>query len=194
VRPFIQRFAGVAGASLASQLAAACAVLSVTLLGPRVVDAYAIGLQMGTATFAGYSIGVIYNINLGRQHLGGWGKAKWGAVGSAAVLGITVLTFIELASIADIDPVVIAAYTIGSAGLGVAGVRAAQQACAGQPFPLATTTIPANVAMSAVAVVVQDWHGDQSRLFKVFSALVGCTSTSNPSLKAARGTRIPLVT
>ena len=153
MRRSLRAFGGVAGVSLLSQVAAAGAVLSIALLGPDAADAYAIGLQIGTATLAGYSIGVIYNLGLGRPSFDAWGRAKLGAVASAVLLGLIILGVTEIIAATEVDPIIVLAFAVGSAGLGVAGVRGAQLACMGQPLPLARTTIPSNIAMSLTAVV-----------------------------------------
>ena len=150
-----KKVARVFSVSVASQGFAALSVLSIIVMDPASSDSYAIGLQIGTATFAGYSIGVVYNIAIGRPSFSHWGLSMLGALASTVVLaGIIGGALSAVGQSQSVDGYIIGVFAVGSAALGVAGVQAARLACAGQPLRLAMMTIPSNVALTLGSLFV----------------------------------------
>lgn len=116
------------------------------VLSPRWADAFALGLQVGTAALGGVVLGVVYNIALGRPGFDRWKTSGALAAVFSLLLGALVVviavtrgsSFVSLGTAAFIPLV---AFSIGGAALAIGGTGGVRSAVHGRAVGLTTINI-----------------------------------------------------
>lgn len=148
----LRRFGPTMFTTLLSQGISAIALLSIVLLGPRVSDAYALAIQVGTSAFSGVILQVLYFVAVGRPWLRSWTMWTWLAAGfsvvfSAGVVAVTAAT----AGITPLTATSVLVFGAGGAFLAAAGVIGVRFAMIGRPVLMSGITIVPNVGLAVAA-------------------------------------------
>lgn len=154
------RFGRAIFATAVSQgISAAAIFLLPFTLAASLSDDYAMGIQTGVAGFSGISIGVVYNLALGRPQYRRWRLSALLAGLASPVLGaityLLLMVFHGQSLVHESTVPVLAIFSVGGAALAYGGVFAARLACLGRPIRLMTTTLAPSIALVAGLVIFQ---------------------------------------
>jgi hypothetical protein len=147
MRDIIRRFGPVMGAMALSQGMNAISIAALPfLLEARWADAFALGLQVGTASLGGVVLGVVYNVALGRPGFERWKLSAGLAALFSVVLGTLVvgIAYFRDSSFTSLGPgafIPLAAFSVGGAALACAGTGAVRSAVSGRAVPLTVINI-----------------------------------------------------
>jgi len=158
LRDVVLRFGPTSALLLISQAISAVSLSLLPLLGLKVSDVYAIGVQTGTGPYNGLVLGVVYLLVIGRPNF-----SRWSVVNASVSLFSLGLTGFSLYSAlyharphglppSQIIPIIVL-FGIGGLALGLASVSGVRQACLGRPWLLAGVTMLPNLAMSVTTCV-----------------------------------------
>jgi hypothetical protein len=144
------KYAAVFASTFYSQVLAAANLGLVWFLGPAAADAYTIGIQVSTFSYAGFVLGVVYLVALGRPSFNNFFGFKVAAgclAGIAAIFGILAMLR-NPAKFDEADYLTLLLFGIGGAFLAIKTVSLVGRACSGEPQLLTRITILPNVMLA----------------------------------------------
>lgn len=155
--PLLARFGSTTMLIIASQGLSSVSLFLLPLLGLSVSDLYATSIQVGTGSYNGLIMGVIYLIALGRPGFDKWTLSAVSAFFFALILAAgTCIVMLHAAQFRSLSPsaffTILACFGIGGGFLAMVAVEGVRQACHARPWLLAGVTIPANAAMALTIV------------------------------------------
>lgn len=156
------RFGAVILLTLASQVLSATSTLVLPVLGLDVADTYAIAAQVGLASVTGVSLGVVYNLAIGRPSFSSW--RTWTVIAALFSFAVCLGQYFILSASGAIQGdaryvlAVFLAFAVGGACLSATGIRAVREACGGRPRRLAGMTLVPNALLMVCVIILGIAH------------------------------------
>lgn len=150
----IEKYAPTIVLTLASQLIAVAAIALMAFYDVDLSDMYSIGVQIGTLSYSGFVLGVIYLIVVGRPQFSGWRTTLIAASFVSLIAGaLTFVFFHHFGTYTTNNYFIptfftISLFSVGGAFLASSGVYAVRESCRGNPKYMVTITIFPNLMMA----------------------------------------------
>jgi hypothetical protein len=183
-RRLTRKFGPAVLLTVASQGISAASIFALVLLGHQTSDTYALLLQVGNATLAGFTFGVLYLWAIGRPGMANW--AVWAIVSVAFSMTLSAAVYAFSSPGADHGnlPLFIL-FGAGGGILAAAGTYAVKAACQGRPHYLVGLTIVPNVGLLLGTLVTATMRGGAVPVLPGLTWLVGCCVSLILSLSGA---------
>ena len=181
-----------------SQVTSAVGVLCLPLLGGSLGDIYAVGLQLGFASFTGVAASVVYNLAIGRPDFSHWKISAYVGGFVALALALLVSAFAPGAGLQHsfAPQIIVLLFGLGGVALTVGGIAAVFLACMGDAVPFAGAAILPNVVLSISVPLIGLTTADSSLVGECLPAglwSAACFATCMLLIRRARMLRVGTV-